>query len=171
MKKILGIILINIILVVVCSICGFTYAVEDDDRLVDIPVPPASSGRAGITSEEANKIEKEYEEKNKNTQTNSETLGQDYILYKENNTQKIQNNETEEKVMEKQKDNTNENENSVNDNAQNPTNINNDIENLVNTDDEKNDNKQIIIFSIVIVFVIIIILMISKTRKNNKRRK
>lgn len=173
MKKILGIILINIILVVVCSIYGFTYAVEDDDRLVDIPVPPASSGRAGITSEEANKIEKEYEEKNKNTQTNSETLGQDYILYKENNTQKIQNNETKEKVVEEQKDNTNENENSVNDNAQNLTNINNDIENSTNGDNEKNDNIQIIIFCIVIVFVIIIILMINKAKKgkNHKRRK
>ena len=169
MKKFLKIILINIILVVVCSICGSTHAVEDNDRLVDIPVPPASSGRAGITSEEANEIEKKYEEKNKNDENNSETLGQDYILHKENNTQKIENNKTEEKAVEKQKDKTNEN--SINNNAQNSTNMNNDIENLVNTDDEKNDNKQIIIFSIVIVFVIIIILMISKTRKNNKRRK
>lgn len=171
MKKFLKIILINIILVVVCSICGSTHAVEDNDRLVDIPVPPASSGRAGITSEEANEIEKKYEEKNKNDENNSETLGQDYILHKENNIQKIENNKTEEKAVEKQKDKTNENENSINNNAQNSTNMNNDIENLVNTDDEKNDNKQIIIFSIVIVFVIIIILMISKTRKNNKRRK
>ena len=81
MKKFLKIILINIILVVVCSICGSTHAVEDNDRLVDIPVPPASSGRAGITSEEANEIEKKYEEKNKNDENNSETLGQDYILH------------------------------------------------------------------------------------------
>ncbi len=48
------------------SIYNFVYANEEDGRLVDIPVPPASSGHADVTSEESEQQTEDYEKQQKN---------------------------------------------------------------------------------------------------------
>jgi len=78
MKKYLTILLISMLLIF--NIYNFTYATEEDGRFVDIPVPPASSGRTDFTSEEGQEQAKEYEEAKNTEQTNSEVLEENFIL-------------------------------------------------------------------------------------------
>ena len=66
MKKIFRLIFISIIILLAFSIYNFVYANEEDGRLVDIPVPPASSGHADVTSEESEQQTEDYEKQQKN---------------------------------------------------------------------------------------------------------
>lgn len=69
MKKTVKFLIITIILV---CILGVTNLVYGAGRLVDIPVPPDSSGRADFTSEEADEQAAEYEEQKNNTSNTTE---------------------------------------------------------------------------------------------------
>ena len=59
MKKIIKLIIMNVIFVWAMGGCQFAY---ESDRLVDIPVPPNSSGYADFTSEEGEEQAKQYEQ-------------------------------------------------------------------------------------------------------------
>lgn len=69
MKKILKLIGVSITFIFIFGINNLGYATE---RLVDIPVPPDSSGYADVTSEEAEQKEKEYKENQENTNITAE---------------------------------------------------------------------------------------------------
>lgn len=71
MKKAIKLIIMNVIFVWAMGGCQLAY---ESDRLVDIPVPPNSSGYADFTSEEGEQKAKEYEQnKEKNQETKQET--------------------------------------------------------------------------------------------------
>ena len=78
MKRIVKLIIINVIFIGTIGSCQLAY---ESDRLIDIPVPPNSSGYADFTSEEAEQKAKEYEQnKEKNQEANQEEIqkiGQD----------------------------------------------------------------------------------------------
>ena len=59
MKKILKIIIITLVVMLALTCYTISNAVE---RLVDIPVPPNSGGKADFTSEEGQKEAQQYEE-------------------------------------------------------------------------------------------------------------
>lgn len=151
MIKKLKMILISVILI--CSIYNFSYATEEDGRFVDIPVPPASSGRADFTSEEGKEQAKEYEENKSILQTNSEVLEKNFILYK--GIDEIDNNVIEENII-------NNEENQIqNENYSKDENI------TTNTTLNQNNKKLFIIF---IIFLIIAIIIIKKIMYKNKKR-
>ena len=65
MKRLLKLAAIIISAILVCSICNFAYADEEDGRLVDIPVPPSSTGHAdSIVEENQQQAENNLEQKN-----------------------------------------------------------------------------------------------------------
>ena len=139
MIKKLKMILISVILI--CSIYNFSYATEEDGRFVDIPVPPASSGRADFTSEEGQEQAKQYEENKSIFQTNSEVLEENFILYK--GTDETDNNVTEENII-------NNEENQIqNENYSKDENITTNI--------TLNQNNKTVLFIICIIFLIIIV--------------
>ena len=149
MKKYLTILLISMLLIF--NIYNFTYATEEEGRLVDRPVPPASSGRTDFTSEEGQEQAKEYEEAKNTEQTNSEVLEENFILYK--GTEEIVGNTI------------NENNVTQNQKLQNNENIEND--NItINEKNVKANNRLIIICGIIIM--IIIMFLIIKKQMNNK---
>lgn len=152
MIKKLKMILISVILI--CSIYNFSYATEEDGRFVDIPVPPASSGRADFTSEEGQKQAKEYEENKSILQTNSEVLEENFILYK--GTDETDNNVTEENIINNE-ENQIQNENYSKD------------ENII-TNTTLNQNNKTVLFIICIILVIIIVAIIKKIMYKNKRK-
>ena len=69
MKKNIKIILMCIILIIF-GIYSSVYAETEYERIVDIPVPPNSSGKADFTSEEGEQQAKQYEEEKKNEEIN-----------------------------------------------------------------------------------------------------
>ena len=152
MIKKLKMILISVILI--CSIYNFSYATEEDGRFVDIPVPPASSGRADFTSEEGQEQAKQYEENKSILQTNSEVLEENFILYK--GTDETDNNVTEENII-------NNEENQIqNENYSKDENITTNI--------TLNQNNKTVLFIICIIFLIIIVALIKKIMYKNKRK-
>ena len=152
MIKKLKMILISVILI--CSIYNFSYATEEDGRFVDIPVPPASSGRADFTSEEGQEQAKQYEENKSILQTNSEVLVENFILYK--GTDETDNNVTEENII-------NNEENQIqNENYSKDENITTNI--------TLNQNNKTVLFIICIIFLIIIVAIIKKIMYKNKRK-
>lgn len=152
MIKKLKMILISVILI--CSIYNFSYATEEDGRFVDIPVPPASSGRADFTSEEGQEQAKQYEENKSILQTNSEVLEENFILYK--GTDETDNNVTEENII-------NNEENQIqNENYSKDENITTNI--------TLNQNNKTVLFIICIIFLIIIVAIIKKIMYKNKRK-
>lgn len=152
MIKKLKMILISVILI--CSIYNFSYATEEDGRFVDIPVPPASSGRADFTSEEGQEQAKQYEENKSIFQTNSEVLEENFILYK--GTDEKDNNVTEENII-------NNEENQIqNENYSKDENITTNI--------TLNQNNKTVLFIICIIFLIIIVAIIKKIMYKNKRK-
>lgn len=152
MIKKLKMILISVILI--CSIYNFSYATEEDGRFVDIPVPPASSGRADFTSEEGQEQAKQYEENKSIFQTNSEVLEENFILYK--GTDETDNNVTEENII-------NNEENQIqNENYSKDENITTNI--------TLNQNNKTVLFIICIIFLIIIVAIIKKIMYKNKRK-
>ena len=71
----LKLILLNMIFVLAMGTYQLAY---EGDRLVDIPVPPNSSGHADFTSEEGEQQAKEYEEnKEKNSVEKQEEIEND----------------------------------------------------------------------------------------------
>lgn len=152
MKRYLKIILLCMVLT--CSAYGFAYATEEDGRFVDIPVPPASSGRADFTSEEGEKQAKEYEETKNIEQTNSEVLEENFILYK--GTDETVNNVVEENAIENQKIKNKD-----------------DVENVTTTNGENvaYDNNKIAIICGIVFIVIIVVIIINKIKKNSKKKK
>lgn len=167
-----------IIILLIISIYGFTYATEEDGRFVDIPVPPASSGRTDFTSEQAEEQTKQYEEKQNIIQTNSTMIGEDYILYPESKNENAQN----EKNIVKSEQNTNTSENmtepSKENNVDGNQNENNEEinENIENKEfEEKKINSKIALIggAILIVIIIFVVGLIIKknNRKHHKRRK
>ena len=66
MKKIFKLVIITMVTILGCSLYNFTYANEEDGRLVDIPVPPSSTGQAGFTVEESKNQEEHYSEQANN---------------------------------------------------------------------------------------------------------
>lgn len=159
MKKNLKKILLYIIMMLICSICSFTYATEEDGRFVDIPVPPDSYGRTDFTTEEAEEQTKEYEQKENNIQINDEKIDKDDNLYNgEENKEK--NNLEEENIKEDQ------NLNDIIENIIDEDNKEN-IEDINNTDIKK-DNKKIIIGCIAIVLIIIIFIVAFRNKKQKR---
>ena len=142
-------ILISVILI--CSIYNFSYATEEDGRFVDIPVPPASSGRADFTSEEGQEQAKEYEENKNILQTNSEVLEENFILYK--GTDVTDNNATDNNATEENMINSEENQ-TQNENYEKDENI--------TTNTTLNQNNKMVLFIIGIILVIIIVVIIKK---------
>ena len=69
MKKNIKIIIMCIILIIF-GIYSSVYAETEYERIVDIPVPPNSSGKADFTSEEGEQQAKQYEEEKKNEEIN-----------------------------------------------------------------------------------------------------
>ena len=151
MKKYLTILLISMLLIF--NIYNFTYATEEEGRFVDIPVPPASSGRTDFTSEEGQEQAKEYEEAKNTEQTNSEVLEENFILYK--GTEEIDGNTI------------NENNVTQNQKLQNNENIEND-DITINEKKTKANNRLIIICGIIIV-IIIIFMIIKNIKKANEK--
>ena len=148
MKKYLTILLISMLLIF--NIYNFTYATEEDGRFVDIPVPPASSGRTDFTSEEGQEQAKEYEEAKNTEQTNSEVLEENFILYK--GTEEIVGNTI------------NENNVTQNQKLQNNENIEND--NItINEKNVKANNRLIIICGIIIMITIMFLIIKNKKSK------
>lgn len=152
MIKKLKMILISVILI--CSIYNFSYATEEDGRFVDIPVPPASSGRADFTSEEGQEQAKEYEENKSILQTNSEVLEKNFILYK--GIDEIDNNVIEENIINNE-ENQIQNENYSKD------------ENIT-TNTTLSQNNKTVLFIICIILLIIIVAIIKKIMYKNKRK-
>lgn len=152
MKKYLTILLISMLLIF--NIYNFTYATEEDGRFVDIPVPPASSGRTDFTSEEGQEQAKEYEDAKNTEQTNSEVLEENFILYK--GTEEIVGNTiNENNVTQDQK--LQNNENIENDNI------------TINEKNVKANNRLIIICGIIIM--ITIMFLIIKNKKKQMKNK
>ena len=149
MKKYFKILLIFTLLI--CIGYGLTYATEEDGRFVDIPVPPASSGRADFTSEEGQEQSKIYEEAKNEEQTNSEVLEENFILYK--GTGETSNNTVEENAMQNQ-------ETRNDDYVENIDAINEEI--IVD-----NNNKVTIICAIVVIAIMVIMII----KKMSKRKK
>lgn len=78
-KKIL---ITGIIFLLISGICSFVYATG---RLVDIPVPPNSAGKADFTSEEGEEEAKKYEENKIKEEQNSSNTIQENIEKSGNN--------------------------------------------------------------------------------------
>ena len=154
MKKYLKILLISTLLIF--GIYSFTYATEEDGRFVDIPVPPASSGRADFTSEEGQAQANEYEEAKNTEQTNSEVLEENFILYR-GTEETVDNAIIKNDVIQNQELHNNENAENENITA-NENNV------------KDNDNKLIIICGIIII-IIIIFLIIKRFIKKAKGKK
>ena len=97
MKRLLKLVTITISAILVCSICNFAYADEEDGRLVDIPVPPSSTGHAdSIVQEDQQQAENNLEQKNetktdynkeieKEEQTKTDVIETNTELNQENN--------------------------------------------------------------------------------------
>lgn len=182
-KKLMISFLISILLII--SIYCFSYATEEGGRFVDIPVPPASSGRTDFTSEQAEEQTKQYEEKQNIIQTNSTTIGEDYILYQESKNENAQNEKNivkseqytniSENMTEPRKENNvdgyqNENNEEINENIEE---VNENIENKDFKEKKINSKIALICGAILIVIIIFVVCLIIKknNRKHNKRRK
>lgn len=74
-KKILKLIIMNVAFVMVMGTSNFAY----EERLVDIPVPPNSSGYADFTSEEAEQRAKEYEQNKETAEDYIAKSGDNYL--------------------------------------------------------------------------------------------
>ena len=70
---------LTIVGIIILFILNINIKVLATDRLVDIPVPPNSSGYADFTEEEAAQIQEEYEK------TKNNTTAEDYIEKSSNN--------------------------------------------------------------------------------------
>lgn len=70
MKRIVKLLIMNVIFVFIMGTYQLAY---EGDRLVDIPVPPNSSGYADFTSEEGEQKAKEYEQNKDKNQDRAES--------------------------------------------------------------------------------------------------
>lgn len=82
MKNRKKILITGIIFLLISGICSFVYATG---RLVDIPVPPNSAGKADFTSEEGEEEAKKYEENKIKEEQNSSNTIQENIEKSGNN--------------------------------------------------------------------------------------
>lgn len=82
MKKILKLIIITLVVMLALTCYTISNAVE---RLVDIPVPPNSGGKADFTSEEGQKEAQQYEENKIKEEQNASNTTQEYIEKSGNN--------------------------------------------------------------------------------------
>lgn len=82
MKKILKLIIITLVVMLALTFYTISNAVE---RLVDIPVPPNSGGKADFTSEEGQKEAQQYEENKIKEEQNASNTTQEYIEKSGNN--------------------------------------------------------------------------------------
>lgn len=149
MKRLLKLATIIISAILVCSICNFAYADEEDGRLVDIPVPPSSTGHAdSIVQENQQQAENNLEQKN-------ETKA-DYNKEVEKEPKKDE--QTKNDVIE-----TNAEFNQENNTDLEEDNINNEENN--NVDIHNKDNKNIIAVVIVVALCVIILIIANIKRK------
>lgn len=149
MKRLLKLATIIISAILVCSICNFAYADGEDGRLVDIPVPPSSTGHAdSIVQENQQQAENNLEQKN-------ETKA-DYNKEVEKEPKKDE--QTKNDVIE-----TNAEFNQENNTDLEEDNINNEENN--NVDIHNNDNKNIIAVVIVVALCVIILIIANIKRK------
>lgn len=149
MKRLLKLATIIISAILVCSICNFAYADGEDGRLVDIPVPPSSTGHAdSIVQENQQQAENNLEQKN-------ETKA-DYNKEVEKEPKKDE--QTKNDVIE-----TNAEFNQENNTDLEEDNINNEENN--NVDIHNKDNKNIIAVVIVVALCVIILIIANIKRK------
>ena len=146
MKRLLKLVTITISAILVCSICNFAYADEEDGRLVDIPVPPSSAGHADSTVQEnqqqsENNLEQKNETKvdynkeiEKEEQTKTAVIETNTELNQENN-------------IDFEENNINNEENVISNEEKN------------NIDIQNNDNKNIIAIVIVVALCVIILII------------
>ncbi len=146
MKRLLKLVTITISAILVCSICNFAYADEEDGRLVDIPVPPSSAGHADSTVQESqqqpeNNLEQKNETKvdynkeiEKEEQTKTDVIETNTELNQENN-------------IDFEENNINNEENVISNEEKN------------NIDIQNNDNKNIIAVVIVVALCVIILII------------
>lgn len=144
MKKLFKLLIITISAILVCNICNFAYADEEDGRLVDIPVPPSSTGHADST----------VEEKQQQTENN---------LKQKNETKVDYNKEIEEEQKREEQTNTDVIETDTETIKENA--VSNEENN--NVDIHNNDNKNIIA-GVIVVALCVIILIIANIKRKNK---
>lgn len=154
MKRLLKLVTITISAILVCSICNFAYADEEDGRLVDIPVPPSSAGHADSTVQESqqqpeNNLEQKKETKvdynkeiEKEEQTKTDVIETNTELNQENN-------------IDFEENNINNEENVISNEEKN------------NIDIQNNDNKNIIAV-VIVVALCVIILIIANIKEKRK---
>ena len=158
MKKYLKIILMSGILI--CSIYKYVYATESD-KFIDIPVPPGSAGKAGITSEDAQKQEEEYKNSQNESQEDGVTIDDKFILNKpettESNSQQTENNKQIEE-NETNKTSNNENNNINDEQMVDNTEEQTETSSIDNNEDETKDNdtKSAIVHIAIVIIIIII---------------
>lgn len=156
MKRLLKLATIIISAILVCSICNFAYADEEDGRLVDIPVPPSSTGHAdSIVQENQQQAENNLEQKNetkadynkevekepkKDEQTKNDVIETNAEFNQENNT-------------DLEEDNINNEENVISNEENN------------NVDIHNKDNKNIIAVVIIVALCVIILIIANIKRK------
>jgi hypothetical protein len=152
MKKIFKLVIITMVTILGCSLYNFTYANEEDGRLVDIPVPPSSTGQAGFTVEESKNQEGHYSEQANNKY--------EFNYNKEIEEEQKREEQTENKVTDTISDITEKNNEISN------TNINQNINEITNTNTESKDNKMVTIISIAVVLFIIVLIIVNSKKKN-----
>lgn len=82
MKNMKKVLILGMIFLFITGMYSFTYATE---RLVDIPVPPNSAGKADFTSEEGEKEAQQYEENKIKEEQHTSNTTQEYIEKSGNN--------------------------------------------------------------------------------------
>lgn len=152
MKKIFKLVIITMVTILGCSLYNFTYANEEDGRLVDIPVPPSSTGQAGFTVEESKNQEGHYSEQANNKY--------EFNYNKEIEEEQKREEQTENKVTDTISDITEKNNEISN------TNIKQNINEITNTNTESKDNKMVTIISIAVVLFIIVLIIVNSKKKN-----
>lgn len=185
---------IIMMILLIGSSMGISFA--ESDRLVDIPVPPNSSGYADFTEEEAAEQEREYEE-SKNNITSEELGGKSsdnylkslsvegYALYPEFNRQEdtytiyVKDNDINTFIVSAEADNENAKVEGLGNitvsQDERVINIKVIAENgdlkvyTINVEDEANKPNKINIFLIIGIVIILIVVFIFIVKKQKKR--
>lgn len=150
MKRLLKLVTITISAILVCSICNFAYADEEDGRLVDIPVPPSSAGHADSTVQESQQQpENNLEQKNETKVDYNKEIEKDPKKEEQTKTDVIETNTelNQENNIDFEENNINNEENVISNEEKN------------NIDIQNNDNKNIIAVVIVVALCVIILII------------
>ena len=166
MKRSLKFLLVSAIAILVCSAFTFVYADEEDGRFVDIPVPPADTGMADFTEQEAENQAKQYE--NNNTEINDDGVTFKDKTYNTAKNENIQNENADNNVLNEEE---NIEQNEGNDNiTENVSTVPNTI-NPSNEDNVRRKKQCATIIILIIAIIIVILVMIYGVQHLNKESK